>query len=284
MYTFIRQWAMRSSLLLTLGLGLGACDKAVDVQPQNSLSSASGYTTASDASAALIGCYDAIQYTSYNQISYPIWGELLSGNARHVGTFTTTYGQAFNNTITADNVEISNMWGAIYSGVERCNYLLQQSDNITDPTFTAAIKATTQGEVRCLRAYHYMNLLAYWGGSAQGYGYSSGVGVPLRLAPVTTTAEATQIARSSEADVVAAIRTDLDFAVANLSATTAPGSTRVNKNTALALRARLELRLRNYADALTYAKQVPVFATFAATSPSGVAPDAHLAAILFDDR
>jgi hypothetical protein len=272
--TTIRQLATRTALLLTLGLGLGACDKALDVQPQNSLDSTSGFTTASDAAAGLIGCYDVVQASSYQQVSYPIWGELLSGNARHVGTFTTTFGQAFNNTVSADNIEISNMWSAIYAGVERCNYLLQQTETIADPTFTAAVKATTQAETRALRAYHYMNLLAYWGGSTTGFGYTGGVGVPLRLIPVTSTTDATPIARSSEADVVAAIRADLDFAIANLSSTTAAGSFRITKNAALALRARLELWERNYADALKYAQQVPALASFATSVPSGVANDA----------
>lgn len=267
-----RQAATRAALLLTLGLG--ACDKALDVQPQNSIESSAGYATAGDAAAALIGCYDAVQATSYQQVSYPIWGDLLAGNVRHVGTFTTTYGQAFNNTITADNVEITNMWAAIYSGIERCNYLLQQVDNITDPTLN---KTTTQAEARCLRAYNYMNLLAYWGGSSNGYGYS-GVGVPLRLTPVTTTENAKQIARSSEDEVITAIRNDLDFAIANLSTITLPSTSnaqfRVSKNTALALRARFELRLRNYADALKYAQQVPAYSNFASSVPAGVANDA----------
>lgn len=275
----IRQLTTRAALLLTLGLG--ACNKALDVQPQNSITSSSGYTTTFDATAGLIGCYDAIQATSYNQISYPIWGDLLAGNVREVGTFTTTYGQAGSNVITADNVEISNMWGAIYAGIERCNYLLQQTETINDATFTAAVKASTQAEARALRAYHYMNLLAYWGGTATGYGYSGGVGVPLRLSPVTTTADATQIARSSEADVITAIRADLDFAVANLATATLPANSsptsagfRVTKNAALALRARLELRLRNYTDALKYAQMVPVTTSFTSTAPAGMPTDA----------
>lgn len=268
----IRQLATRAALLLTLGLG--ACDKALNVQPQNSLDSTSGFTTASDAAAGLIGCYDAVQGTSYDQVSYPIWGELLAGSVLEVGTYVTTYGQAYNNTVSADNIEISNMWANIYAGVERCNYLLQQSETIKDPTFTAAVKASTQAETRALRAYHYMNLLAYWGGSATGFGYSGGVGVPLRLIPVTSTTDATPIARSSEADVVTAIRADLDFAVANLSSTTSAGSFRITKNAALALRARLELWERNYADALKYAQQVPTLTSFATSVPSGVANDA----------
>lgn len=268
----MRQLATRAALLLALGLG--ACNQAVDVQPQNSLDSSSGLTTATDAAAALIGCYDAVQATSYDQISYPVWGDLITGDIAEVGTFSTTYGQAANNAILADNIEIANMWAALYAAVGRCNYLLQQTETISDPAFTATVKATTQAEARCLRAYHYMNLLGYWGGSTNGYGYSGGLGVPLRLIPVNATTDVSFLARSSEADVVAAIRDDLTFAVANLSAASAAGSFRVNKNTALALRARLELRLRNYADALSYAKQVPTFAAFTTTAPAAVANDA----------
>jgi hypothetical protein len=120
-----------------------------------------------------------------------------------------------------------------------------------------------------------MNLLAFWGGTAQGYGYANGLGVPLRLTAVASTTDAAPVARSSESAVAQAIRDDLDFAIANLSTAASGGSTRVTKNAALALRARFELRMRNYADALKYAQQIPVVSGFASMSlASTTTPDA----------
>jgi hypothetical protein len=256
--TILRQLATRSALLLSLGLGLGACDKALNVEPSNYISSDKGYSTKEDAAAGLLGCYDGLQNTNYYGASFPSDIDLVSNNIIEVGTYNTTYGLVAQNQISADNTEMANLWFSIYDTVNRCNYLLEESDKITDPAFP---KLTTQAEARTIRALCYMNLLSLWGGSNQGFGYANGAGVPLRLTPTLAIGEQTQpIARSSEADVAAAIRADLDFAVNNLAAGT---GTRVTKNAAQALRARFELRMRNYADALKYAQAVPAAANFA---------------------
>jgi hypothetical protein len=267
----LRQLATRSALLLSLGLAAGSCNKATDVQPSNSLDSSGGYATRDDAAAGLLGAYDAVQSSDYNGLAYPSMAGLISGEIRFLGTFTTTYGVIGQNQALPDNIQIGNTWNAIYSAINRVNYLLQQVDRINDPAFTA--KARIQAEARALRAYHYMNLIGFWGGNTQGFGYAGGLGVPLRLTPSTSIgAEVAAIPRSSEADVAKAIRDDLDFAIANLN--TGTGS-RITKSSALALRARFELRMRNYASALTFAQQVPAISGFATSEATGTtSPDA----------
>ena len=268
--TFLRQLATRSALLLSLGLGLGACEKAINVEPQNNISSNQGYSTKEDAAAGLLGCYDALQNTNYYGASFPSDVDMVSNNIIEVGTFNTTYGLVSQNLISADNGEMATLWSSMYDCINRCNYVLQESDKITDPAFA---KLATQAEARVIRAVTYMNLLSLWGGTTQGYGYTGGAGVPLRLMPTTAIGDQTAaLARSSEADVATAIRADLDFAVTNLAVGT---GTRATRNAALALRARFELRMRNYADALKYAQQVPAVAGFAtAALAATTTPDA----------
>jgi hypothetical protein len=273
--TFLRQLATRSALLLSLGLGLGACDKAINVEPQVSISSDKGYSTKEDAAAGLLGCYDGLQglqtsTSSYYGGSFPSDVDMVSNNIIEVGTYNTTFGLIAQNQISADNVEIASLWQSMYDVVNRCNYLLEESDKITDPAFP---KLVTQGEARVIRALTYMNLIGLWGGTPQGYGYNGGVGVPLRLMPTVAIGEQTApLARASEAEVAAAIRADLDFAIANLGTGT---GTRATKNAALALRARFELWMRNYADALKYAQQVPAASGFATSALAATTtPDA----------
>lgn len=275
--TFLRQLATRSTLLLSLGLGLGACDKAINVDPQNSISAATGYSTPADAAAGLLGCYDGLQglqssTSSYYGASFPSDVDMVSNNIIEVGTYNTTYGLIAQNQISADNTEVASLWQSMYDVVNRCNYLLEESDKITDPSFS---KLVTQGEARVIRAITYMNLLSLWGGTTQGYGYTGGVGVPLRLTPTVAIGDQTApVARASEAEVVAAIRADLDFAIANLALSTT-SSFRATRNAALALRARFELRMRNYPDALKYAQQVPAVAGFATSALTATtSPDA----------
>lgn len=264
-----RQLTTRSALLLSLGLAVGACD-AVNVEPSNSVSSTTGFTTKEDAAAGLLGTYDALQSTDYYGVAYPSMADLIAGEIREVGTYNTTYGLIGQNQVSADNVQIGNTWNAIYIAINRANYLLQQSDKIADPAFP---KLATQAQARTIRALNYMDLVGFWGGTSQGYGYTGGAGVPLRLTPTTAVGpETAPLPRASEAEVAAAIRADLDFAITNLT----PGTGNlITKSSALALRARFELRMRNYADALKFARQVPVPATFATGTPSGLTtPDA----------
>lgn len=265
-----RQLAFRSAFLLSLGLGTAACDKAINVEPSNNVSSDTGFSTKEDAAAGLLGVYDAMQSTEYYGVAFPTISDLISTDIRAVGTFTTTLGLIAQNQALPDNVQIQNTWDAIYITINRANYLIRESEKINDPAFP---KATTIGQARAIRALCYMNLIGLWGGTPQGYGYTGGVGVPLRLTPTTAIGtETASIARSSEADVVTAIRSDLDYAIENLTVGT---GTRVTKSSALALRARFELRMRNYADALRFANQVPVTTGFATGTPSGTTtPDA----------
>ncbi|MFC7667893.1 RagB/SusD family nutrient uptake outer membrane protein [Hymenobacter humi] len=256
---------------MSLGLTVGACDKLVNVEPQNSISSDKGFTTKEDAAAGLLGAYDATQSSDYYGLAFPTMADLISGDVRHVGTFVTTYGVIGANQTLPDNIQVGNTWNSIYLAIGRANYLIKESEKINDPAFP---KLTTQGEARALRALHYMNLIGLWGGTPQGYGYAGGLGVPLRLLPTTAIGPETEaIGRASEADVAAAIREDLDFAIANLP--TGAGGNRVTKNAALALRARFELRERKYADALKFAQQVPAIPNFATSANTGTtAPDA----------
>jgi hypothetical protein len=266
-----RQLATRSALLLSLGLAVGACDKAVNVEPFNSVSSDTGFTTKEDAAAGLLGAYSAMQSADYYGLSFPTLADLISGDVRHVGTFVTTYGVIGQNNTLPDNIQVGSTWNAIYATISRANYVIQQSEKISDPAFQ---KQSTIAQARGIRALAYMDLIGLWGGTPQGYGFAGGLGVPLRLTPTTSIGPDTEaIPRATEAEVAAAIRADLDFAIANLSLGTS--SNRITKTSALALRARFELRERKYADALNFAKQIPAVTGFAALAPTGpTAPDA----------
>ncbi|ALD21517.1 RagB/SusD family nutrient uptake outer membrane protein [Hymenobacter sp. DG25A] len=242
-----------AALALTVGFGISSCEKILDVEPQASLDSAAGLKTPADVQAALRGSYDAIQSANYYGLRYQLFADLAADNARHTGTFPS-FAEIANGGILPANVELTNMWNIIYVGINRVNYVIQQADLITDPSFD---KNGTIGEARALRAFHYMNLLAYWGGKPEGYGFSDGLGVPLRLTPTTsiTGEEIKPKARASEAEVVDAIRADLDFAIANLPVARSTKAY-IGKATALALRARLELRLRNYTAASNFASEL----------------------------
>ncbi|WP_303312036.1 RagB/SusD family nutrient uptake outer membrane protein [Hymenobacter sp. BT730] len=252
----IRSFSRRllpAALALTLGFGITSCEKILDVEPKASLDSSTGLKTPADLMAGLRGAYDAVQSVNYYGLRYQLFADLAADNARHTGTFPS-FGDIAKGGILPDNTEVTAMWNTIYMAINRVNYVIQEAEKLNDPSFD---KNGAIAEARALRAFHYMNLLAYWGGSAQGYGYPDGLGVPLRLTPTTsiTGEEIKPKARNTEAEVVEAIRADLDFAEQNLTSSSV-GAGGLNLGGVLALRARLELRLRNYAAASAYAEKV----------------------------
>lgn len=155
------------------------------------------------------------------------------------------------------------MWNSIYAGVNRANYVIKEARRNNEADF-APLKPRVIAEARALRAFHYMNLLAYWGGTPEGYGFAGGLGVPLRT-EATDDINGENIRpreRASEAVVADTIRQDFDYAISTLpNYSLASGGTGTNQKAtigrlaALALRMRFELRMRDYAAVLRFSDQ-----------------------------
>lgn len=240
--------------IVALGLLLSssACDP-LDVEPQASLPAETALSNRTGAEAGLIGAYSALQSVNYMGLRYFVFADLTADNALHTGTFPS-FAQISQRSILTDNVELSNMWNAIYVGINRANNLIANVPSVDDPAFN---KESVLGQARFLRAYHYFNLINYFGGSPSGFG-NNGLGVPLRTTPTLTPGDADPTPRASEAEVIAQVLEDLDFAIANLpeSFAGAAGKGRATRSAAIALKSRVQLYQNNYQDAADLAGQV----------------------------
>ncbi|GAB3541208.1 RagB/SusD family nutrient uptake outer membrane protein [Pontibacter brevis] len=240
--------------VIALGLLLSstACDP-LDVEPQASLPAETAFNTRTGAEAGLVGAYSALQSANYMGLRYFVFSDLTADNAMHTGTFPS-FAQIAQRNILPENVELSNMWNAIYVGINRANNLIANVPNVEDPAFN---KESVLAQARFLRAYHYFNLINYFGGSTTGYG-DNGLGVPLRTEPTLTPEDAAPTARASEAEVIAQVLADLDFAIENLpeSFAGAAGKGRATQAAALALKSRVQLYQKNYQAAADLAQQV----------------------------
>ncbi|TGE10360.1 RagB/SusD family nutrient uptake outer membrane protein [Hymenobacter fodinae] len=234
-----------AALLVSLA---SSCDKLLDVKPQASLPAETALTTKQGVEAALIGAYDAVQSGNYWGLRYILFADMGADNVRWTGTLPS-FQQINQNNITADNVELSSMWSSIYSGINRANYVIEAAGALSDPSYTPA---TAIAQARALRAFHYMNLLGFWGGTPEGYNKPGGVGVPLRLTPTKDISDAqiAPIPRSTEQQIIQVINDDFDYAIANLpTAYTSANNQnrgRITKNAAIALKARFALRNGDY--------------------------------------
>ncbi|HJP86664.1 MAG TPA: RagB/SusD family nutrient uptake outer membrane protein [Gemmatimonadaceae bacterium] len=186
-------------LLVLSALGLSACSDVLDVAPTSSISSETAISDAVGARAALQGAYAGLQQSGLYGHDLVDWTEVLSDNARWVGTFDN-YGDADAHLLRSDNVTAAAIWNAGYDEINRVNQIITKVPALTD--MDDSEKNEMLGEAYFLRALTYHNLVKLFGNPTT-------LGVALRLEPVADAAEANQAARSTGAETYTQILADL---------------------------------------------------------------------------
>ncbi|NVO30521.1 RagB/SusD family nutrient uptake outer membrane protein [Hymenobacter lapidiphilus] len=238
------KYSVRLTMLGLLGLAT-SCEKTLDLKPANSLQADQVFVDAAGANAATIGAYGAFTSANYYGLRYPAFADLASDDVDHIGTFPT-FAQIDGYNILPDNVDITNLWAALYVGVNRSNNVIAYAPPIT--AIPLATRRRLVAEARFVRAYNYFDLTRFWGA------------VPLSLTPTTAPDGSLNLARTPVADVYTQIKADLDSAVLYLPA---QNTGRATIWSARALKARLSLYEKQWAEAERLADQViasPLFA------------------------
>ncbi|MBE7177384.1 MAG: RagB/SusD family nutrient uptake outer membrane protein [Mucilaginibacter polytrichastri] len=238
---------MKSSLqlytaALALCVAFTGCKKFLDVVPPSEITSANFYSSANDAEAGLVGCYDAMQPDSYYGFDMSGYGDVTSDDCDAGGD-----SQARQNmddfTTNSTNGTISRNWSQIYNAIGRTNDVITNLGRMDDNLFQNGRKNVILGEARMLRGLHYFNLVRIFGG------------VPLVTEQVTDSRpETVNKPRSTPAEIYAQVISDLQFAAANLPADATNG--RATKGAALGLLAKVYLTQKNWQQAADYAGQV----------------------------
>ena len=242
-----------------------SCKKVLDQKPQASLDASTAFSTRQAIEAGIIGVYDGLQSGNYYGIDYTLLGGVGADELNHTGTFPS-YLEIKNRAIQTNNANITSTYNQIYVVINRANTVLSNALTNTDPNFP---KNASLGELRFLRGFAYFDLLRYYGGTPEGYNKPNGVGVSLVLTPTLTAPDAAPKPRSTEAEVLTQILSDLDFAIANLPTTSANG--RVNKNVALGIKARVQLYREDFNDAENLSTQI--ISQFSTQARGGLAAD-----------
>ncbi len=187
-YTFIAG-------LVTMLIFLISCsDDFVKISPEYSIDSENYFNSESDYYMALIGAYDLLQTTYVNAIL----GEIASNNTLCGGESPTDvigWQQIDDMIHTPTNSNLQDVWGWMFSGVQRCNYFMEFKDK-TD--FDG--KEIMIGEIRFLRAYYNFELVKWFGP------------IPLKIDERFKPGDETSIPRSSVSEVYAQIEADLNYA------------------------------------------------------------------------
>ena len=187
--------SIKYSILLWSAVSVASCD-VLDQEPISEIASVNFFQTASDAEAAIIGCYDGFQGNGFVSMLYVLQPIVASdetypsrgGNYTRINTFE----------VNANQGDINALWEVVYSGVHRCNDVLENVPNITDPALEDD-RDRIMGEAYFLRAYHFWHLTRWWGK------------IPLPL-QVTTSAEGLDLPREERSVVYEQIISDLEEA------------------------------------------------------------------------
>lgn len=234
---------LKRNILIVLGVSLGlfSCtDSFLDTESKTKLGEGNFYKTIADADMALVGCYDGFQRTSSNgNLAFYVASEILSDNC--FGGTGNTDGRGYQaldrfdiTQSPSDNNLFNGTWSDYYTGIFRCNKLLNKLDG-TDFTRNPNARFRIEGEARFLRALMYFDLVRLF------------ERVPLLTAPTTE-----NVPQAEAADTYKLIVEDLLFASTNIAADAYPKAKasendgRVTRYAAKALLARVYLFYTGY--------------------------------------
>ncbi|RZL99293.1 MAG: RagB/SusD family nutrient uptake outer membrane protein, partial [Pedobacter sp.] len=221
---------------------IAGCKKdLLDTQPLSSISDATFWKTANDATLALNGVYDSgAGFTGYN-----FWAgtsmvnlDLMAGNGSEKELIPDNF---TNGTLNPTYGFVGSYYSQAYGQITRCNNFLA---NIGLVTMDAAQKAVMIGEVKTIRAYNYFNLALYFGD------------VPL-VQKLLTVEEANSVTRASKTEVWAFCESELKAAAAALPVSVSNDRLgHMTSASALAILGRLQLAQKKWADAATTYKTI----------------------------
>jgi tetratricopeptide (TPR) repeat protein len=186
-----------STLIFMMGVTFSCSDDFVNVE-SSAENSEDYFNTAQDYENALVGAYDLLQSTYLNAML----GEIASDNTLSGGESATDvigFQEIDNMTHTPLNAQLRNIWGWMFSGVNRANFILEFKDK-TEFSGKKAVLA----QARFLRAYYYFELVKWFGD------------VPLIVDKRFQFGSQFDVDRTPKAEVFAQMELDLIYAAANL--------------------------------------------------------------------
>ena len=237
-------------LMLLFLLALGACNKKLDVPPQNTLTP-DQIGSADDIKAVLFGSYATLQNANNLGEKFNTFGELLvhNGDIDWAGTFET-YTDLTQNSQVNTAPEVYRIWANAYHSINTANIVLNKLDVLIGDE-----KTEIEGEAKFIRAINYYYLVNLYALPYSAGNTASNPGVPLILEPVTGyVPERDKLPRVSVEAVYTQIVADLEDAAAKMP-DTAPDA-RATKYSALALLSRVYLSQLKYPEAATAANEV----------------------------
>ena len=189
-------------VLVLMTLIFLSCEKILDVEPTESLSTNQAIQNRNDVMRALTGCYDALQQAGLYSLDMVVIPDLLADNLDHSGT-RQEYGQIDNNSILAENFLIEGIWNDSYDALNRVNSLLDKLPEIDDLTVEERNNVT--GQLYFMRALIHFKLVNLFGP------------VPIKTTPTYGIDDNLDVPRDTKEAVYTQVLTDLNNALGKIS-------------------------------------------------------------------
>ncbi|MEI6049978.1 MAG: RagB/SusD family nutrient uptake outer membrane protein [Bacteroidota bacterium] len=267
---------LKISVAFVLLLTIGCSKEFLDPVPQTSLSDLSVFDNKDRVVAQVNGMYSAVKSGWYLGGRYQSVGDMRGDNFAPLSNNAYVNFNTWNHLEISATMEVNNIWNQIYASVNVINIFMdglksnwdagKLTSKITQEEYDQYIS-----EALTLRAMCYFDLVRLYG---KPYIQNAGAnpGVPLRI-KAEKSAGGNDLARSTVDEVYAQVLADLDAAepLAILTyESDALNTTRVHKNTIIALKVRVLLAKGDWAGVVSESAKI-VSSTPPFVAPSGVA-------------
>lgn len=225
---------MKKLIFFSVAIIFISCNEELIKYPLTAPSTETFLKTENELKAALVGCMNPLTLR-FGENPYPIWFEMYSDIAANRDTRPEDY---WNNPAAGN---VTTIWRTAYTGISRCNFLLNNFDRARNNVSEATI-LNIEAQAKFLRAYYYFMLSEFYGG------------VPL----VTDNLELSEsyLTRSSKEDITTFILKELNDASTNLTITNQPNTMTISKGAAWALASRVALYNGRWQEAIIAAQKV----------------------------
>ena len=238
-----------NTIITVLGiLLLASCEDFLDVKPSNYAAAETSITNAADAKVAINGLMSKMTSVDYYGRNFVIYGDAKSGDfaIRSQGRGLDQL-YTFNHSATSNS--FSGFWSQIYHNILQANNLILNINKIEEAGDGSTTLSGYKGQALTARALMYFDLVRLYG---KPYNMDkTSYGVPLVLEPLDVSAQPT---RESVEAVYTQVMKDLTDAAPLLSKSVQKGY--INYYANLAIQARVNLFMGNYAAALAAAEEV----------------------------
>lgn len=241
----------KRNLLLLLLLALTACNKKLDIAPENTLVDRDVFKTEGGSEQALSEAYYNLLKAVTNSFTYT-YADYTTPTLK-VAPFYETYK---NGGATPTDYNVVNTWTLFYGAINSANNVIAKVPAFA--TYREEKQNQFVSEAKFVRAYCYFNLLCLFGDGAL-VGDESGLGLPLQLTPFEGYNTGEIIGRSSNKEVYVQIIKDLTEGVTSLPdrySDEMKTRTRATKGAVNALLTRVYLFRGDYANAALSAQAV----------------------------